>query len=268
MDLFELNQSHYIVVVDYFSRYPEVIKLSSTTSSSVIAALKSIFARHGIPETLRSDNGPQYSSQEFAQFAETYGFNHVTSSPRYPQFNGQVERTVQTVKRMLQKSSDPHLAILSYRSTPHPWCGKSSAELSMGRNIRSTVPQTKAKLTPQWPYLQEFRRRNAEFKEKQKRQFDRRHRVLERDDLPDGTDVWITSEPNLIPGTVVSAGESPRSYVVETPSGELRRNRTHLNVVPETSSGAPESPPTASPPKVIQTRSKTGTTVRPPDRLG
>ena len=121
-DLFELNKGHYIVVIDYFSRYPEVIKLSST---SVIAALKSVFARHGIPETLQSDNGPQYSSQEFTQFAEMYGFIHVSSSPRYPQSNGQVECLIQTVKRMLQKSNDPHLAILSYWSTPHSWCGKS-----------------------------------------------------------------------------------------------------------------------------------------------
>ena len=251
--------------MDYFSRYPEVIKLSSTTSSSVIAALKTVFARHGIPETLQSDNGrPQYSSQEFAQM---YGFNHVTSSPRYPQSNGQVERMVLIVKRMLQKSNDPHVALLSYRSTPDPSCGKSPAELSMGRTIRSTVTQTLAKLVPQWPFLQEFKQRNAVFKEKQKRQFDRRHRVVEQDDLPDGAEVWITSESNLIPGTVVSPGETPRSHVVETPTG-VRRNRIHLNVAPEMSSEAQESSPTASPPKVIMTQSKTGTTVHPPDRLG
>ncbi|MCG8623276.1 MAG: transposase family protein [Proteobacteria bacterium] len=64
--LFELDKCQYLLVVDYFSMYPEVVKLSSTTSNQVIAALKTIFARHGIPETVRSDNGPQYSSQEFA----------------------------------------------------------------------------------------------------------------------------------------------------------------------------------------------------------
>ena len=64
------------MIVNYFSRCPEVIKLSSTTLSSVIAALKIVFACHEILKTLRSDNGPQYSSLEFAQFAEAYGFNH------------------------------------------------------------------------------------------------------------------------------------------------------------------------------------------------
>ena len=70
-DLFEVNRDHYLVAVDYFSRYLEAIKLSTTASTAVIAALKSIFFRHGIPEEGRSNNGPQYASQEFATFAES-----------------------------------------------------------------------------------------------------------------------------------------------------------------------------------------------------
>ena len=58
-----LNGNSYLLVADYFSRYPEVVKLKSTTSSSIIENLKSIFSRHGIPETIVSDNGPQFSSQ-------------------------------------------------------------------------------------------------------------------------------------------------------------------------------------------------------------
>ena len=86
-DLFELDKKTYILVVDYFSRYVEVQTLSSTTSASVISVLKSIFARHGIPETLVSDNGPQYASQEMENFAQEYNFVHVTSSPYYQQSN-------------------------------------------------------------------------------------------------------------------------------------------------------------------------------------
>ena len=108
-DLFELDQVHCLLVVDYFSRYPEVVKLSSTTSTQVIATLKAIFARHGIPETVQSDNGPQYLS-----LLSFYEFQHITSSPRYLQSNGQVERTVQTIKKMLKKSKDLHLAVMSY----------------------------------------------------------------------------------------------------------------------------------------------------------
>ena len=73
-DLFELHGVHYLLVVDYFSRYPEISKLTTTTSTAVIVAMKAVFARHGIPEIVRSDNGPQYSSHEFALFADSYGF--------------------------------------------------------------------------------------------------------------------------------------------------------------------------------------------------
>ena len=81
-DLFVMNGTTYLLIVDYFSRYPEVVKLTTTTSSAVIAALKPIFASYGVPETLMSDNGPQYASQEFAKFADLYGFTHITSSPQ------------------------------------------------------------------------------------------------------------------------------------------------------------------------------------------
>ena len=57
-DLFHLNGSTYLLLVDYFSRYPEVIKLSTLTASSVISATKGVFCRHGIPDEFRSDNGP------------------------------------------------------------------------------------------------------------------------------------------------------------------------------------------------------------------
>ena len=90
-DLFTLDGTTYIVVTDYFSRYPEVIKLTSTTSSAVISVLKSLFSRHGIPQDVMSDNGPQYPSQEFTTFAKTYGFKHTTSSPHFPQSNGHAE---------------------------------------------------------------------------------------------------------------------------------------------------------------------------------
>ena len=148
-DLFQLQGDHYLLVVDYFSRFPEVVKLSSTTARSVVVALKSIFARHGIPEILFSDNGPQYDSLEIETFASSYGFSHDTSSPHYPQSNGQAERTVQTVKRLLKKAEDPFLALLIYRSTPLSWCGLSPAELLMGRRVRANLPQTKQQLIPQ-----------------------------------------------------------------------------------------------------------------------
>ncbi|XP_037515525.1 uncharacterized protein K02A2.6-like [Rhipicephalus sanguineus] len=147
MDLFRLNGQTFLLVVDYYSRFPEMVTLRSTTARAVIDALKSIFARHGIPQDVRSDNGPPFSSQEFAAFAASYGFNRATSSPHYAQSNGEVETMVRTVKDLFRKSKDPHLALLSYRETPGV-DGFSPAQLLMGRHLRTRVPKQNSQLRP------------------------------------------------------------------------------------------------------------------------
>ena len=203
-DLFELDGKHYLLLVDYFSRFPEVIKLNTTTSSAVIRALQAAFSRYGIPEVLRSDNGPQYASQEFVEFAREYSFQHITSSPRYPQSNGQAEHMVQTVEQLLKQATDPYLALLNYRATPLPWCNLSPTELSMGRRVRTLVDEI---LVPQWPYIQQFRRQNEHQKNLQKKYFDLRHRVIDLPDIPDDTEVWIATEGGPVEGKVASPAD-------------------------------------------------------------
>lgn len=88
-----------------------------------------------------SDNGPQYSSQEFAIFAKEYDFIHATSSPRYPQSNGLAEKSVQIVKAEVD-GRDPYLGIFEYRTTPLE-VGYSPAELLQGRLLRSVLPTLK-----------------------------------------------------------------------------------------------------------------------------
>ena len=139
-DLVELNGKTYLLVADYFSCYLEVQTLTTATSASVIRALKAIFLRHGIPAVLMSDNGPLYSSQEMKDFPNQYNFKHVTSSPHYPQSNGMAERMVKTAKSLLEKSADPYLALLAYRTTPLPWYGLSPAQLAMGTPVRTDIP--------------------------------------------------------------------------------------------------------------------------------
>ena len=96
------------------------------------------------PVKFVTDNGPQYSSAAFREFSHTYGFTHVTSSPLYPQSNGLSERTVQTVKNVLQKckesGQDPHLAMLCVRSTPLSHDLPSPAKLLNGRMYQTNLP--------------------------------------------------------------------------------------------------------------------------------
>ena len=120
-DLFEIKGVTYLLVVDYFSHFPEVIRLTTTTSSKIITSLKSLFAGYGIPKEVISDNVPQYISQELKHFADTYGFKHTTSSPYCPQGNGLAERTVKSL--LIHGDEDIYLSLMSYRATPLTWCG-------------------------------------------------------------------------------------------------------------------------------------------------
>uniref|UniRef100_A0A672HNR1 Gypsy retrotransposon integrase-like protein 1 n=1 Tax=Salarias fasciatus TaxID=181472 RepID=A0A672HNR1_SALFA len=104
-DLFVFDNKDYLITVDYFSNFWEIDYLADTKSTTVIKKLKSHFARQGIPDTVISDNGPQYASQEFQKFSKLWGFQHVTSSPGYPQSNGKAESAVKTAKRLAQSQS-------------------------------------------------------------------------------------------------------------------------------------------------------------------
>lgn len=232
-DLFYFKGSQYLLVIDYFSRFVEMSKLSRTLSRDITDHLKSMFARHGIPDVVRSDNGPQFASANFAQFAKDYNFNHVTSSPRFPQSNGEIERAVQTVKNLLKKAKDPYMALMCYRSTPlHN--GHSPAELLMGRRIRSTVPCHPSQLLPAWPDMAEVRRKEEENKNNQKKYYDKHHGVQNLQPLEMDKRVFI---PDLkVYGTVNKEAEEPRSYRVDTPSGEIRRNRGDLKPIPSSPS--------------------------------
>ena len=157
-DLCEHNGRHYLVVVDYYSRYLDICFLSKTTSLAVIGHLKKIFARHGVPETLVSDNGPHFSSSEFKAFSDFWNFQHVTTSPHFPQANGAAERAVRTAKHIL-KQDDVFLALLVYRASPIVELKASPAELAYGKKAPNNppctpkIPRTKAggQTIPRYP---------------------------------------------------------------------------------------------------------------------
>ena len=107
-------------MADYYSRFVEVQRLNTTTSSSVITHLKSMFSRFGISAEMVTDNGPLFDSADMMAFCSSYGFRHIKTSPHYPQANSLAERMVKTVKALMENSSDPYMALLSYRATPMP----------------------------------------------------------------------------------------------------------------------------------------------------
>ncbi|CAC5372521.1 unnamed protein product [Mytilus coruscus] len=99
-------------------------------------------------DELVSDNGPQFPSLEFKRFATEYRFKHTTSRPHYAQSNGQAERSVQTVKKLIMKSKDLHKALLDYRNTPLD-IDLSPAQLFLNRRLKTSLPTSLPLLMPQ-----------------------------------------------------------------------------------------------------------------------
>ena len=151
-DLFVLGQQTFLIMVDYWSNFFEVVEIHRKTAQSVITQLKVQFARHGIPEVLITDNGSEFDNQEFKNFSSQWHFEHRTSSPRYPQSNGKVENAVKTCKGLLVKAKedkkDPLLAILDWRNTPSEGFSTSPAQRLMGRRTRTLLPTAETLLQP------------------------------------------------------------------------------------------------------------------------
>ena len=154
VDLCDLHGRTLLVACDYFSNFIEVENLQSTTSRAVCKVLKALFAHYGVPDILISDNGPQFSSAEFAAFAKKWCFEHQMSSPHHPQSNGKAENGVKTVKRLFKKCCESgqleFQALLDWRNTPTEGIGSSPAQRFLGRRCKTLLPTTLIQLTPQY----------------------------------------------------------------------------------------------------------------------
>ena len=105
-----------------------------------------------------------------------------------------------------------------------PWCALSPAELLMGRRIRTDIPQVTGSFIPKWSHIKNFRILDEKYKKSQKEYYDKRHRVRELPPLPENQPVWVSTRGDMTPARILHASDTPRSYVVETSSGQLRRN--------------------------------------------
>ena len=239
-----------------------------------------MFATHGIPETIVSDNGSVFTSKEFKQFTNINGIKHLTTAPYHPASNGLAERAVQTLKSGLKKMTvgniEDKLArfLFQYRITPHTTTGTSPAELLMGRRLRSQLDILKPSIAD----------RVSNKQEEQKRGFDKgtMHRSYAIGDT-----VWVR---NFSQGPIWLAGEAVQlkgecSLNVKLTDGRIvHRHLDHIRLkVGSTTSDTgnsttsevddpliiyplplsedtPSSPPTLAPRRSSRNR-------RPPDRL-
>ena len=265
-DLFDTKSSKYLLIVDYYSRFPVLHKLSSTTSRVLIQEIKAIFTELGVPSVIVSDRGPQYTATEFQDFTKHWQIEHRLSSPRNPQSNGMAECFVQTMKasliKTIEEGEDVDLALLTYKTTPLNHRLPSPAELLNSRKYKTLLP---TRIVP--TRLQEtYRQIMDEGKQVQAQQCNRGARVLPRlkqsqkvvVQLDPGKNVW---NPAQIVQCPVREG---RSYSLRTVHGGVyTRNRRFIK--PDLTEAAPPEPepePRQRPLPPRPTR-----TIKRPDRL-
>lgn len=135
----------YMVVIDAYSKFVEIVSMKDTTSHTTVVELRKIFSRYGLPIVLVSDNGPQLTSEKFSVFMKSNGINHSFTAPYHPATNGPAGNAVKSVKKSikiaLKSSVDVDLAIdrylFDYRISKHCTTCLSPSELMFGRKVRS-----------------------------------------------------------------------------------------------------------------------------------
>ena len=149
IDFKQLSAHEYIlVIIDDYSRFPIVELVRSTASATVIPITDKAFASFGIPEIVRSDNGPPFSGKEFKEFSRTLGFTHRKVTPLWPRANAEVERFMRTLKKAIlaaRTEGKPWKTELckllrNYRSTPHSTTGIAPATALFNRPMRNKLP--------------------------------------------------------------------------------------------------------------------------------
>ena len=204
---------YFLVLVDAHSRWLEVHQVPSTSTEATVKILRQIFATHGLPKQLVSDNGPAFTSQDFKTFMSQNGIRHSLTAPYHPRSNGMAERAVQTFKYAMKKmdgSLHDKLAqfLFQYRITPQTTTGRSPAEMLMGRRLRSVLDSAH-------PDTAQSTRNDK----KRVRSFQMGEKLFARN--YSGHPLWIP--------VVVSKITGPLSYRVETTDGiTLKRHTDQL----------------------------------------
>ncbi|XP_036345449.1 uncharacterized protein K02A2.6-like [Rhagoletis pomonella] len=203
--------SMWLIIVDSLSKFPYTIEMSTTTSTATISALQKVFAIEGLPETIVSDNGTQFTSWEFQKFCELNAITHLTTAPFHPASNGLAERFVRIFKEAFGKemkgtsSKEKALCkyLATYRSTPNPITGKSPAEILHGRQPRTLL----SALFPNQHVPNHSKSKFCIGQEVQARNFS-------------GKNKWITAKINQVLSRMM--------YNITTPRGIIRRHQNQI----------------------------------------
>ncbi|XP_064475712.1 uncharacterized protein K02A2.6-like [Ornithodoros turicata] len=212
----------FLLVVDAHSKWLEVFQLTSLSSVTVCEKLRTLFATHGVPDTIVSDNGAAFTSQEFQEFMKRNQIRHVRVAPYHPSSNGQVERMVQETKQVLKRLGKGDLTtklsrfLLSQHTLPHSTTGKSPAEMLMGRRLHTVLDRLHPDML-------------TEMKDKQEKLMQSGNQRLRSFHLGDAVFIRnYLSGPKWLP-RIITDITGPVSFKVRTVDGRLWRR--HLDQI-------------------------------------
>ena len=232
-----------LVVIDRYSRYPEVEIITSTNIITVVRKLNKIFASHGIPEVLITDNGPPFNSKDFEQYMKELGVSHKFSTPYWPQGNAEVERFMRTLGKILKIANLTHDDIqnalsrflFTYRNTPHCTTRVPPGELLYNRSMNGKIPSEKK----EWVDRHHLARENDEKSRNYNKSYADSRRRTKENEIEVGDSVLIKQKMknklmtkfNPEPCVVVKVN-GPEVTVRSKDGNLIRRNKSFMKKIP------------------------------------
>jgi hypothetical protein len=232
-DYFDFGGKDYVIVVDGFSGWTELLAVQNRRPKELIKVLRAYMTRNGVPRGFHSDQGSTFESAEFRAFCEKWGIVFSDNSPKHSRGNAIAEAHVKKIKHLLTTAADEdELAkgLISLMQTPVAPGKPSPAQLHLGRNLRDRLhPEVRVETRP-WAAHKLWKEEKARIS---KKYFDRGTRALR--ELTPGEKVLVWHNERWQNGTVVQRMRRPRSYSVriEETGRVLERNRVLLRTVDE-----------------------------------
>lgn len=218
----------FFIMIDAHSKWIEAHLMKNITAHTTIDILRQVFAVHGLPDTLVSDNGPTLTSELFGEFMRQNGIHHIRTAPFHLASNGLVEKAVQTVKAGLKRLTGDSIStrlspfLFNYHLTPQTTTGRTAAEMLMRCRPKSKLdllcPDLKAKVERKQENMKEGHDQHA-----WERQLKPGDKVYVRGFSHHDNQKWL-------PG-VIRRQSGPVSHVIELRDGqEFRRHQDHVRL--------------------------------------
>ncbi|XP_055916947.1 uncharacterized protein K02A2.6-like [Eupeodes corollae] len=264
-----IHGNYLLIIVDSFSKWIEVFKTKTITSACTINFLRETFCRYGLPDIIVSDNGRQFTSNEFAEFIKNNHIKHIFTAPGHPATNGQAENSVKTVKKSLLANLDKkpidfdyflNIFLFDYRISVHCTTGVSPSQVMLNRTLKSRFTLLKPPLVKE--IIVEAQKKNiSNFRGKREEAFEIGDKVYIRDYTNPNKPSWTPAK--------IKEKFGPRNYgcVITQNGREIKR---HLNQIREISTSqdvTPELSTAAIKQETQQTREHTNLRRSTPDTI-